>query len=141
METFELEIATPERLLARATVVEVQIPGYSGYMGILPGHSPLIGELGIGELSWRDAAGKERRLVVGGGFLEVRPEKVSILADVAEWPGDIDPARAQAALERAEALQRSTDPNADHAAAGRAVLLARARLTARQRHTEEAVAH
>ncbi|MGH9540625.1 MAG: ATP synthase F1 subunit epsilon [Terriglobales bacterium] len=141
MDTFELEIATPQRMVWRAPATEAEIPGFRGYLGALPGHAPLIGELGIGEMSWRDAEGKIRRLVVGGGFMEIQPDKVMLLADSAEWPGEIDPARAQAALEQAEERQRRNDPEVDHVAATRAVLLARARLASRQRHTQETVHH
>lgn len=139
METFELEIATPERMVLRAVVTEAQVPGFAGYLGVLPGHAPLIGELGIGELALTGAEGKVRHLVVGGGFLEIRPDKVVVLADSAEWPEEIDPARARAALETAEERQRSSDPTTDYAAAGRAVRLAQARLAARQRYTDETV--
>ena len=96
----ELEVATPERELVRERVSDVELRGKNGYMGILPGHAPLLGELGIGHLSY--TAGRRRwTLAVHSGFLEVLDDHVRVLADAAERAEEIDVARAQAALRRA----------------------------------------
>ncbi len=100
-DLIELEVATPERELVREPVESVQAPGKDGYLGILPGHAPLLGQLGAGVLTYT-AAGRARYLSVAGGFLEVLPDHVRILADVAERAEEIDVERARAALERAQ---------------------------------------
>jgi F-type H+-transporting ATPase subunit epsilon len=92
--TFHLEIVTPEKMIVRDDAEEVQIPGKSGYLGILPGHAPLISELSAGELSYRNG-GQTHRYAVAWGFAEVLPDKVTILAEAAERPEDIDVNRAQ----------------------------------------------
>src|SRR5215472_11908570 len=100
-ETIELEIATPERLLVREDVGEVQIPGKDGYLGILPGHAPLLGLLGTGFLTYTTGS-RKRYLAVNGGFLEVLPDHVRVLADTAEKAEEIDVERAKAAARRAQ---------------------------------------
>jgi len=106
-ETLHLQIVTPDKQLVRDEADQVQIPGKSGYLGILPGHAPLITELMIGELSYSHG-GTTYYFAVSWGFAEVLPDKVTILADVAERAEDIDVKRAQEAKERAEeALQRA----------------------------------
>lgn len=100
-ESIDLEISTPERQLVHEKVAEVQIPGLDGYMGILPGHAPLLGRLGVGFLSY-PSGGKRRCLAVHGGFVEVLPDRVRVLADVAERAEEIDVQRARTALERAQ---------------------------------------
>ncbi len=105
-----LEVVTPERHLVTESVSEVQLPGRNGYLGILPGHAPLITELGIGELSYRK--GKETYYAsVIWGFAEVLPERVVVLADFAERAEEIDVKRAQAARDRAE--ERLRQPSLD----------------------------
>jgi F-type H+-transporting ATPase subunit epsilon len=101
-ETLELEIVTPERLVVKGVAEEVQIPGKRGYLGILPGHAPLITELDVGEIVYT-ADGITERLACAWGFAEVLPNKVTILAETAERAEEIDTSRAQAARERAEA--------------------------------------
>ena len=102
-----LEIVTPDRSLGRETVDEVQVPAAEGYMGFLPGHTPLLAMLQIGELTYRK--GQERfHLHVAFGFVEVLPDRVTILAQVGERAEDIDIARAEAAKKRAE--QRLAQP-------------------------------
>jgi F-type H+-transporting ATPase subunit epsilon len=96
-----LELVTPTKLVASATVDEVVVPGSEGYFGVLPGHAPLLATLGIGELTYR-VGGEEHHVAVAGGFAEVRNDKVIVLADTAETPGEIDRARAERAKERAE---------------------------------------
>ena len=82
-ETIELEIVTPERLVVKDRAEEIQIPGRNGYLGILPGHAPLITELAVGEITYTNA-GVSTRLAVAWGFAEVLPDKVTILAETAE---------------------------------------------------------
>jgi F-type H+-transporting ATPase subunit epsilon len=113
-EALELIIVTPERQLVREKVVEVTIPGLEGELGILPGHAPLITELGIGELSYRKSSSSEPvSLAVIQGFAEVLPDRVTILAETAERAAEIDLARAEAAKARAEQRLASNDPNID----------------------------
>ena len=96
-----LEVVTPERLLVSAQVDEVQLPGAEGYFGVLPGHTPLLATLQVGELWYR--VGQEKRyLAVAFGFAEVLPDRVTVLAQIAERPEDIDVPRAEAARTRAE---------------------------------------
>jgi F-type H+-transporting ATPase subunit epsilon len=96
-----LEVVTPERAVVRESVAEVQIPGRAGYLGILPGHTPLLTELGTGALSYR-VGSQTHRVAVAGGFAEVLPGRVLVLADAAERADEIDTERARAALSAAE---------------------------------------
>jgi F-type H+-transporting ATPase subunit epsilon len=99
--TIALEIVTPDRSLVREDVDEVELPGSEGYFGVLPGHTPLLSMLKVGELWYR--IGQEKRyLAVAGGFVEVLPDRVTVLAQVGERAEDIDVARAEAAKRRAE---------------------------------------
>ena len=111
-DTFQLEIVTPEKRVVDAAASEVQIPGRNGYLGILPGHAPLITELAIGEITFRTGA-EEQRLALAWGFAEVLPDKVTILAETAERPSEIDVERARKAKARAEERLASGDPNVD----------------------------
>ena len=113
-EAIELIVVTPERELLRETVVEVTIPGLEGELGILPGHAPLMTELGIGELSYRTGTtSRPIAICVVRGFAEVLPDRVTVLAETAERAEEIDLARAEAALARAEKRIGSQDPNID----------------------------
>ena len=113
-ETIELIVVTPERQLARETVVEVTIPGLEGALGVLPGHAPLMTELGIGELSCRKATSPQPiSLAVVQGFAEVLADRVTVLAETAERAEEIDIARAEAAKARAEKRLASNDTNID----------------------------
>ena len=105
-----LEFVTPERSIAHDDVDEVEIPGEEGYFGVLPGHAPLLAALRTGELWYRTGAEKKYAFVAGG-FAEVLPDRVAILAPVAERAEDIDIQRAEAARRRAE--ERLTRPVAD----------------------------
>lgn len=113
VEGFQLEIVTPEKQLVSDTAEEVQIPGKGGYLGILPGHAPLITELAVGEITYR-TGGQPHYLSVAWGFAEVLPNKVTILAEAAERPDEIDVRRAQEAKQRAEQRLKSQDPNTDY---------------------------
>jgi F-type H+-transporting ATPase subunit epsilon len=105
-----LEIVTPERLLVREQVDEVEIPGSQGYFGVLPGHTPLLATLQVGELWYRK--GQEKTfLVIAFGFAEVLPDRVTILAQIAEKADEVDVVRAQEAQERAQ--QRLTRPQTE----------------------------
>jgi len=112
-DTFQLEIVTPEKMVVNEAAEEAQIPGLNGYLGILPGHAPLISELGVGVITYR-AGGVTKNLAVAWGFAEVLQDKVTILAETAERPEEIDVARAQQAKERAEQLLKSNDPELDY---------------------------
>ena len=111
-EAIELVIVTPTRQLLRARAVEVTLPGANGYLGILPGHAPLMTELGIGELTYRHAAQGEPISVIRG-FAEVLPDRVTVLAETAELAAEIDIARAEAAKARAEKHLASGATNID----------------------------
>jgi F-type H+-transporting ATPase subunit epsilon len=100
-EKIELEVVTPERRVLSEPVEMVTVPGLGGEMGILPGHTPLISQLKTGVLSYVQG-GKTFQLHVSGGFVEVRDDHVSVLADVAERPEEIDAARARLSRERLE---------------------------------------
>ncbi|MGH9564493.1 MAG: F0F1 ATP synthase subunit epsilon [Candidatus Angelobacter sp.] len=112
IETIQLEVVTPERLVVKDAAEDVQIPGKTGYLGILPGHAPLITEIAVGEISYH-TSGQLRRLAVAWGFAEVLPDKVTILAETAERPEEIDVNRAQAARQRAEEELRKAGPGGD----------------------------
>ena len=126
-DTLELEVATPERELVREQVSEVQVPGKNGYMGILPGHAPLLGLLGIGTLSFV-VAGKKRHLSVHNGFVEVLDDHVRVLADCAERAEEIDLERARRALQKAQEAGINPALGVDPAAALDAMARAQARL-------------
>jgi F-type H+-transporting ATPase subunit epsilon len=105
----ELQIVTPERLVVHEQVDEVQIPGTEGYFGVLPGHTPLLASLAVGELWYRK--GQDRTyLSIAGGFAEVLPDRVTLLATLAERAEEIDVARAEAAKQRAEQRLREPRP-------------------------------
>jgi F-type H+-transporting ATPase subunit epsilon len=113
-EAIELVVVTPERQLLRESVVEVTIPGLEGELGVLPGHAPLMTELGIGELRYRVATSSHpTSLAVIRGFAEVLPDRVTVLAETAERAEEIDVNRAEAALARAEKRLASNDTNMD----------------------------
>src|SRR6059058_3927137 len=96
-----LEVVTPDRSVVTERVDEVEIPGSDGYFGVLPGHTPLLALLGAGELWYRQGAEKHY-FAIGFGFAEVQPDRVTILAQIAEKADEIDIARAEAAKKRAE---------------------------------------
>ena len=97
----QLQIVSADRSLVNETVDEVEIPGFDGYFGVLPGHTPLLAVLSVGELWYRQ--GQEKHyLAIAFGFAEVLPDRVTILAQIAETAAEIDVARAEAAKKRAE---------------------------------------
>ena len=89
-----LIVVTPERKVVETETDQVEVPGELGYLGILPGHAPLISLLKTGVLKYRDSRG-DKSLAISAGFLEVSNDTVSVLADLAEEPADIDPAKAE----------------------------------------------
>ena len=107
-----LEIVTPDRSLVREEVDELQLPGSEGYFGVLPGHAPLLATLKIGELWYRIGQDKYF-LAIAGGFVEVLPDHVTVLAQIAERAEDIDVARAEAAKKRAEERLAQPAPDID----------------------------
>jgi F-type H+-transporting ATPase subunit epsilon len=112
----ELEIATPSRLVVAETVDEVVIPGSQGYFGVLPGHAPLLATLGVGELTYRKGTA-QYHLALTGGFVEVRNDKVIVLAENAERPDEIDRERAQRSRQRAEQRLSGREGDIDYARA------------------------
>ena len=111
--TLKLEIVTPEKLVVKDVAEEAQIPGKDGYLGILPGHAPLITELAIGEISYK-TSGATKHICVAWGFAEVLSTKVTILAETAERPEEVDIARAERAKARAEQELASGAPDLDY---------------------------
>ncbi len=105
-----LEIVTPDRALVREEVDEIQLPGSEGYLGVLPGHTPLLTTLKVGEL-WYRVGAEKHFLAIAGGFVEVLPDRVTVLAHLAERAQDIDTTRAEAAKRRAE--ERLAKPSSD----------------------------
>jgi len=100
-EQIQLEVVTPERRVLAEPVDSVNVPGLNGELGILPGHTPLISQLQTGVLSYVQN-GVSHRLHVSGGFVEVNGDRVSVLAEIAEHPEEIDAARARMTREHAE---------------------------------------
>ena len=112
----QLQIVSADRSLVNETVDEVVIPGFDGYFGVLPGHTPLLAVLSVGELWYRQ--GQEKHYVsIAFGFAEVLPDRVTILAQIAEKAEEIDLARAEAAKKRAEErlLRPAVDLDAERA--------------------------
>lgn len=130
-DTFRLEVATPERQLIGEAVREASIPGSAGELGILPGHSPLLGQIGAGELRYTLSTGEQHTMVVFGGWVEVNHDVVRVLADSAERVNEIDVARAEAAFKRAtERMAKVGEGTVDLARALNAMRRAQARLAA-----------
>ena len=129
----QLELATPTRLLVSTEVDEVVAPGSEGYFGVLPGHAPMLATLGNGQVTYRHGQ-DEHVLAVMGGFAEVRPDRVIILAECAERPEEIDRERAERARQRAEQRLAGRSPHGtediDYARAVAALSRALARLSA-----------
>jgi F-type H+-transporting ATPase subunit epsilon len=123
-----LEFVTPERAIVHDHVDEVELPGEEGYFGVLPGHAPLLAALRTGPL-WYRKGNETRHAFIDGGFAEVLPDRVSVLAQVAERAEDIDLARAEAAKRRAEGrLAQPSTGDVDSARARLALLRAVSRL-------------
>jgi F-type H+-transporting ATPase subunit epsilon len=133
-DSIQLVIVTPVRQLLSQSVVEAQLPGADGYLGILPGHAPLITELGIGELTYRTVSGQSGLLAVIRGFAEVLPDRISVLAEMAERAEEIDLKRAQEALKRAQELIAKGGENVDWDRASAALQRALVRIQVVSKH-------
>src|ERR1700758_2986677 len=131
-ETFQREIVTPEKKVVETAAEQVQIPGKNGYLGILPGHAPLITELSVGEITYKENSA-EQRLAIAWGFAEILPNKVTILAETAERPSEINVERARKAKERAEQRLTSGDTSVDVERALDAIHKAETRLDVAQK--------
>jgi F-type H+-transporting ATPase subunit epsilon len=133
----QLEIVTPERLAYADEVDAVVVPGVEGELGILPHHAPLVSMLGVGELRIRKA-GVEESFAIVGGFVQVRPDKVVVMAETADLAGEIDLERAEEARREAErALESGYQEGADLSAARAALQQALLRIrVAERRHRE-----
>jgi len=129
-----LDIVTPDHLVAHDAVTAVTLPGKDGYLGILPGHAPLLTELAPGELEYT-SGGTEHALAVNWGFAEVLGDRVIVLVQSAERAEEIDVTRAEKAKGRAEErLKRFDDPQLDMERARKSLARAIARLEAAQKH-------
>jgi len=122
-----LEIVTPDRSVVTERVDEVELPGAEGYFGVLPGHTPLLATLKVGEL-WYRKSGEKLYLSIAFGFAEVLPDRVTVLAGVAERSEDIDVARAEAAKKRAEERVARPAPDVDFERARIALMKSMVRL-------------
>ena len=137
----QLEIVTPERLAYSDTVDSVQLPGSEGELGVLPHHAPLVSTLGVGELRIRKG-GTEESFAIVGGFLQVRPDRVVVLAETADLASDIDLEKAQEARREAErALESGYHEGVDLAAARAALQQALLRIRVAERRHREGPRH
>ncbi len=124
----QLEVVTPDRQVVHEKVDSVFVPGKRGYLGVMPGHAPLLSELAPGAVTYI-VAGSKRRIAVSWGFAEVLPDRVIVLAQTAEPAEEIDLSRAESALSRAEGrLKNASDPSIDRERAQIAYEKALARL-------------
>jgi F-type H+-transporting ATPase subunit epsilon len=136
-----LEIVTPERQVYSDEVDSVQVPGSEGELGVLPHHAPLVSTLGVGELRFRKG-GVEESFAIVGGFLQVRPDKVVVLAETADMASEIDLEKAQEARREAErALESGYHEGADLAAARAALQQALLRIRVAERRHREGPRH
>jgi F-type H+-transporting ATPase subunit epsilon len=126
-DTIQLEVVTPERQVVSEAAEYIEMPGSTGYIGVLPGHAPLLTALAPGEINYR-VAGEVKRMAVGWGLAEVLPEKVTVLAQVAERAEEINVQRAQEAKQRAEEALRTATPGGELEEAQAALQRANARL-------------
>ena len=129
-DVFEIEIATPQRLLAREKVIRAQIPAKDGYIGVLPDHAALLSELGIGAMTYTTPDDHRFNLAVGGGFLEIYNNVVRVLTDFAEKAQEIDVGAAEKDLKQAQEAMINPALGIDIASALIAVSHAQARIDA-----------
>jgi F-type H+-transporting ATPase subunit epsilon len=129
-DTFDIEIATPERLLAREKAVRSQIPAKDGYIGVLPDHAPLLSQLGIGALTFTTPEDHRFSIAICGGFLEINDNVVRVLTDVAERGHEIDVSKAEKDLKQAQDAMLNPALGIDIASALTAALHAQARIDA-----------
>jgi len=129
--SIELQIVTPDKLLVKEQVDEVEIPGTEGYFGVLPGHTPMLASLAVGEMWYRKGQDKTF-LSLAYGFAEILPDRVTILATLAERAEDIDVTRAEEAKRRAEQrLQQAKDVDYERARIALVKSLARLQVATR----------
>jgi F-type H+-transporting ATPase subunit epsilon len=131
-DSFQLEIVTPEKLVVKDTAEEAQIPGRNGYLGVLPGHAPLITELGAGQISYR-SGGQLHRFSLAWGFAEVLPDRVTVLAETVERADEINVPRAQQSLKKAEDLLNSAHTEEECSVATGKIRRAQARIDVAQK--------
>ena len=137
-DTFEIEIATPERLLAREKAIRAQIPAKEGYIGVLPDHASLLSELGIGAMTYTTPDDHRFSLAIRGGFLEIHNNVVRVLSDIAEKGQEIDITQAEKDLKHAQDEMVNPALGVDIAGALIAVRHAQARIdAARKTATKE----
>lgn len=137
----QLEIVTPERLVYEDEVDSVNVPGVEGELGILPHHAPLVSTLGYGELRIRKG-GAEESFAIVGGFVQVRPDKVVVMAETADLASEIDLERAQEARREAErALETGYTEGADLSAARASLQQALMRIRVAERRHREGPRH
>ncbi len=117
-EQLQLEIVTPERRVLAETVDAVQLPGAGGELGILPGHTPLISQLQTGVLAYTHG-GVTQQLHVSGGFVEVNADRISVLAEIAERPEEIDAAQARIERDEAEKILSAANASEEDSATAR----------------------
>jgi F-type H+-transporting ATPase subunit epsilon len=108
-DTIELEVVTPERQLVKEPVTEAQVPAREGYIGVLPGHAPLLSLLGSGVLTYSGPSGGRKAIAIHGGFVEVLPDHIRVLANLAERAEEIDIEKARTALKQASERMTSHD--------------------------------
>ena len=130
-ETFQFEVATPERLLVDQQVTTAELPGKNGYMGVLAGHAPLLSALGAGVVSFEGGASGRQVLAIDGGFVEIFENHVRVLADSAEYARDIQVDKARRELEEANQKLKHTHNTEESEAALRIIQRAQARLDAK----------
>ena len=133
-DTFQLEIVTPEKMVVRDQAEEAQIPGRNGYIGVLPGHAPLITELGAGEITYKHG-GQVQHFSMAWGFAEILPDRVTVLAETVERADEIDKSRAQQSLSKAEESLKSAQTEAECAQALGKMSRAEARLQVANKQT------
>lgn len=133
-DSFQLQVATPERIFVDEQVTEVELPGKNGAMGILAGHAPLLSALGGGVLTYQGGGGPHT-VAISGGFVEVFENHVRVLADTAEFPQDIKVDEARQELDEAnDALRKADSEEATNAAMAK-YQRAQARIDAAEKHT------
>ena len=131
-DTFQFQLVSPERMLVDEQVSEAQIPAAEGYIGVMPGHAPLMSELKPGGVLTYKGSGGEKTLAVYGGFVEVLPERTRVLADAAEFSTEINADKARQRL--AEATKAMEKPAADPAPALAELAQAQAAVDAASKH-------
>jgi len=136
-DTFDIEIATPERLLAREKAIRAQIPAKDGYIGVLPDHAALLSELGIGALTYTTPGDHRFSFAISGGFLEILDNVVRVLSDVAEKGHEIDVTQAEQDLKRAQDAMVNPALGIDIASALIAARHAQARIDAARKEVNK----